>query len=87
VLPSLLVWATRGLAYTIRGRGNGMWQSAFAIGQFLSGMLVTLLSKQVGGLLATFSIMGRAALFIAACAGISGLLWRRPAPRIAASLP
>ena len=86
VLPTLLVWATRGLSYTIRGRGNGMWQSAFAIGQFLSGMAVTLLSKQVGGLLPTFAIKGRAALVIAACAGISGLLWRRPAPRIAASL-
>jgi MFS family permease len=86
VLPTLLVWATRGLAYSIRGRGNGMWQSAFAIGQFLSGMAVTLLSKQLGSLLATFGVMGKAALVIAACAGISGLLWRRPVPRIAASL-
>jgi MFS family permease len=87
VLPTLLVWATRGLDYAIRGRGNGMWQSAFAIGQFLSGMAVTLLSKHVGGLLPTFGIMGWAAFVIAACTGISGLLWRRPAARIAASLP
>ena len=44
-LPTMLVWATRGLAYAIRGRGIGMWQAAFAIGQFLSGMAVTLLEQ------------------------------------------
>jgi len=35
ILPTLLVWATRGLAFEVRGRGTGVWQAAFAIGQFL----------------------------------------------------
>jgi MFS family permease len=80
VLPTMLVWATRGLAYAIRGRVNGMWQAAFAIGQFLSGMVVTLLSKQLGGLLPTFFLMGEAILVFAAIAAVAGAVWRRSAP-------
>jgi MFS family permease len=81
VLPTMLVWATRGLAYSIRGRGTGMWQAAFAIGQFLSGMVVTLLSK-MGGLLPTFFLMGEAACVFALSAGLIGCLWRnRAIPR------
>jgi len=83
VLPTMLVWATRGLAYSIRGRGTGMWQAAFAIGQFLSGMLVTLLSQQEGGLLQTLGTMGRGALLIACIAGFTALLRRLPAQRVA----
>jgi hypothetical protein len=41
LLPTLLTWATRGLAFELRGRGNGAWQSTFAVGQFVSGVLVT----------------------------------------------
>jgi len=81
VLPTMLVWATRGLAYAIRGRGTGMWQATFAIGQFLSGMVVTLLSK-MGGLLPTFVLMGEAACVFALSAGLVGCLWRsRAIPR------
>ena len=77
VLPTMLVWATRGLTYSIRGRGIGMWQAAFAIGQFLSGMAVTLLSKQVGGLLPALRTMGEVACAFALCAWSVGHLWHR----------
>jgi MFS family permease len=77
VLPTMLVWATASLPYAIRGRGNGLWQAAFAIGQFLSGMVVTLLSKRLAGLLPTLNIMGESALLFAVLAGLSGALWRR----------
>lgn len=63
MLPTLLVWATRGLAFRIRGRGTGIWQAVFSIGQFLSGVTLTFLSKHLGGLLPTFSVLG------ALCAG------------------
>jgi MFS family permease len=85
VLPTMLVWATRGLAYTIRGRGVGMWQAAFAIGQFLSGMAVTLLSKQLGGLLAALQVMGEGACAFALGAWAVGYLWRRFIPETAVS--
>jgi hypothetical protein len=77
VLPTMLVWATRGLAYHIRGRVNGMWQAAFAIGQFLSGMVVTLLSKQLGGLLPTFGLMGKAILAVRGARGRGGRVLAR----------
>jgi MFS family permease len=80
VLPTMLVWATRGLTYSIRGRGIGMWQAAFAIGQFLSGMAVTLLSKQLGGLLPALQVMGEAAIAFAVCAWLAGCLWRPSRP-------
>jgi hypothetical protein len=73
----MLVWATRGLTYSIRGRGIGMWQAAFAIGQFLSGMAVTLLSKEVGGLLPALRVMGDFACAFALCAWSVGHLWHR----------
>jgi MFS family permease len=78
VLPTMLVWATRGLAYSIRGRVNGMWQAAFAIGQFLSGMVVTLLSHLLGGLLPTLAVMGKAILVFAVIAAVTGVVWPKP---------
>ncbi len=76
VLPSLLVWATRGLAFGIRGKGTGMWTAAFTIGQFLSGMIITALSKPLGGLLPTLSVMGSLNLAVAAAAALAGLILR-----------
>jgi MFS family permease len=80
VLPTMLVWATRGLAYAIRGRVSGLWQASFAIGQFLSGMVVTFLSKQLGGLLPTLSVMGNAILGFAVIAAAAGAMWRTAHP-------
>lgn len=77
VLPTMLVWATRGMAFNIRGRVNGFWQAAFAIGQFLSGMVITLLSSELGGLLPTLGMMGKAAWLFAVVAAVSGIIWSR----------
>jgi MFS family permease len=76
VLPSLLVWATRGLAFNIRGRVTGVWSATFAIGQFLSGMIITALSKPLGGLLPTLSAIGALSLVVAAGAAAVGLIRR-----------
>jgi hypothetical protein len=76
VLPSLLVWATRGLAFNIRGRVTGVWSATFAIGQFLSGMILTALSKPLGGLLPTLSAIGLLSLVVAAGAAVVGLIRR-----------
>ncbi|WP_313803871.1 MFS transporter [Sphingobium sp.] len=57
LLPTLLVWAMSLLSFEIRGRGAGLWQSSFAFGQFLSPVVVTLLSKQAGGLLPAFGML------------------------------
>ncbi len=53
-----------------------MWTAAFTIGQFLSGMIVTALSKPLGGLLPTLSVMGGLTLVVAASAAVAGLILR-----------
>ncbi len=58
ILPTLLTWATRGLAFSIRGRGTGVWNSTFAIGQFLSGLMVTWMAGEAGGLRSAFGALG-----------------------------
>jgi hypothetical protein len=83
----MLVWATRGLAYAIRGRVNGIWQATFAIGQFLSGMVVTLLSRQLDGLLPTLAVMGKAILVFAVLAAVTGAAWRKRASPLMQSIP
>lgn len=76
VLPTLLTWATRGLAFEIRGRGNGMWQATFAVGQFLSGMIVTFLGEHVGGLLPAFMVLGITNIVMAVIATAGSLRQR-----------
>jgi MFS family permease len=79
VLPTLLVWATRGLAFDIRGRGTGIWQASFAIGQFMSGVTLTFLGKQLGGLLPTFGALGKVCGVAALLAIVAVLVSRRAA--------
>jgi predicted MFS family arabinose efflux permease len=66
ILPTMLTWATRGLSFQVCGRCTGWWTGSFAIGQFLSGLLVTLLASWVGGLLPAFAALGIMCLATAA---------------------
>ena len=62
LLPTLLVWSMSILTHEFRGRGIGFWQSAFAFGQFLSPVVVTLAGKLSGGLAGAFGILSAGAL-------------------------
>jgi MFS family permease len=62
LLPTLLVWAMSLLAFEVRGRGAGLWQSAFALGQFLSPVIVTFMSNRTGGLLNAFTVLSGGAV-------------------------
>ncbi len=79
ILPTLLVWATKGLAYRIRGRGNGLWQGAFGLGLFVSGMALTFLGSQVGGLIPAFALMGKACFVAAVTAMLGKFIWNKRA--------
>ena len=52
------------------------WQATFAVGQFLSGMIVTFLGEHVGGLLPAFIALG-VANFVAAGLAALGQLRQR----------
>ncbi len=77
VLPTLLTWAMRGLAFEVRGRGTGMWTACFSMGQFICPLMITVISRQAGGLLPSFQVLGFACL--AAC--LAALVSAVPAAR------
>jgi MFS family permease len=62
LLPTLLVWSMSILSFENRGRGTGFWQSAFAFGQFLSPVVVTVVGKANGGIMGAFSFLSFAAM-------------------------
>jgi MFS family permease len=64
-LPTLLTWAMRGLPFALRGRGTGIWQGTFSLGQFLMPIVVTVLTKALGGLFPAVAAVGGAALIAA----------------------
>ena len=68
ILPTMLTWATHGLAFDIRGRCTGWWNGSFAAGQFLSGGVITLLATLLGGTLKALSALGTLSLVAAGCA-------------------
>jgi MFS family permease len=84
LLPTLLVWAVSQLAFEVRARGTGIWQSAFALGQFLSPIIVTFFTRREGGLLPAFQWLGYAGLAAAVIAAV-GSLSRAPSSRRAAA--
>lgn len=62
ILPTLLVWAVSKLSFEVRSRGTGLWTAAFSLGQFLSPIVVTFISRRAGGLLPAFAWLSYAAL-------------------------
>jgi MFS family permease len=57
LLPTLLVWSMSILSFEVRSRGTGFWQSAFALGQWLSPLVVTFFALRLGGLLSSFQML------------------------------
>lgn len=82
-IPILIGWGLRELPDQYRGRGMGLWTSAFFLGQFLSPLFVTLMRGWTGGLLQTFVACG---LICIAIALGNLLLNRRAAPPAAQRL-
>jgi MFS family permease len=62
VLPTLVNWALSRLRFHERGRGIGLWQAAFWLGQFASPVIVLAIIPLVGGLAAAVGLFGAAAL-------------------------
>lgn len=68
ILPTLLVWAVSQLRFEVRSRGTGLWTAAFALGQFLSPIVVTFISLRAGGLLPSLAWLSYAAAVAAIAA-------------------
>ncbi|PRY48706.1 putative MFS family arabinose efflux permease [Geodermatophilus tzadiensis] len=75
ILPSLLTWALGSLSFEQRGRGTGIWTSAFFIGQFVCPLVVLALTGALGGLGTALAVLGAVSLVAAA-----GVRLARPTP-------
>lgn len=78
LLPTLLVWAMSQLSFEVRARGTGVWQSAFALGQFLSPIAIAYFARIEGGLLPSFQWLGYAGI-VAAVIALAIILANRSA--------
>ena len=79
-LPSLIGLALRRLPPDYRGRGMGMWMSAFFCAQFLSPPIFALVMRGVGGVMPGFVAAGVTCMVIAV-----GRVVARSAPSAAAA--
>ena len=64
-IPVLISWSLRELPVQYRGRGMGWWASAFFLGQFVSPLFVSFVSRWSGSLLNTFVVAGSLCVAIA----------------------
>ncbi|MFD4507633.1 MFS transporter [Streptomyces sp. NPDC058457] len=79
LLPSLLTIAMSRLEYADRGRGTGLWLSAFFAGEFICPLVLIGLESAIGSLATAVGVLGLGALLTA-----GGLLLdrRRTATRL-----
>jgi MFS family permease len=82
-LPTFLVWTTRGLPYEHRGFGTGLWQGAFALGQFAAALLMPFLAGMAGNMQAAFRLLAVAGVVLA----VGGIVGRILRPAGAAASP
>jgi len=77
-LPTLVGWALSVLPPAYRGRGMGLWMSAFFCAQFISPPLLALLMRAVGGLAPAVSVVGVLCVLLSGAAFVAARLPRRP---------
>lgn len=64
-VPTLIAWAQGYLPFEHRGRGMGVWTSAFFLGQFVSPLLVSMARTYSGSMQGAFLIAGGLGIVIA----------------------
>jgi MFS family permease len=79
LMPTLLTWAVRQLSFEVRGRGTGIWQGAFSVGQFCAGLLIPVTISLCGGVIASYKVLGVGALVFSAGALLATILTKPPA--------
>lgn len=81
IISALIAWAQGKLSFEHRGRGMGLWASAFFTGNFVSPAVVSAVAAQVGGLKMAFAAFGA----LAAVFAVVAFFLRAPAPAPGAS--
>ena len=81
-VPALIAWSQQKFGFAHRGRGMGVWTSAFFLGQAISPIIVGRLAAAAGSMHAAFLTTGMVAM-VAALIG-SAMALRAPAPNAVA---
>jgi len=68
----MLTWAMQGLVFEYRGRGTGMWQSTFALGQFVSTVTFSAVVGMTKNVMASFEVFAIVAFLV--CLGGVGAI-------------
>jgi len=76
LIPALVHWCLGALHFEHRGRGVGLWTTAFFLGQFISPFLVGVLAVQAGGLLPAVAVMGVVAAVGCLALGGTARVWK-----------
>ena len=76
-VPALIAWAQSKFAFEHRGRGMGVWTSAFFLGQAISPIIVGTIAARIGTMQGAFLVSGLAAGVIALGALAIGTLRRK----------
>ncbi len=67
-VPALIAWAQTKFGFTHRGRGMGIWTSAFFFGQAISPMIVGTIAARAGSMQSAFIVAGLVGLGASALA-------------------
>jgi len=78
-VPTLIAWAQSQFGFAHRGRGMGVWTSAFFLGQAVSPLIVGTIAARAGSMQGAFVVT--AALALAVGIGAALMALRTPAPR------
>jgi len=73
LLPTMLTWAVAPLSFANRGKGAGIWQSVFALGQFASTMSFAFVLGVTGSQLEAIQVFG----FIAAAVFVIAIVFNK----------
>lgn len=76
-VPALIAWAQSKFDFRHRGRGMGVWTSAFFLGQAISPIVVGTIAQAAGSMHAAFFITGLTACLAALGGAIMALRPRR----------
>jgi predicted MFS family arabinose efflux permease len=76
LLPTLITWTIGGLPPAFLGRGTGVFQSTFALGQFASALVIPFFAKLTASTLLAFGLLGLFSL-VFAIIGLVGWIKRQ----------
>jgi sugar phosphate permease len=71
-VPALIAWSQGKFGFRHRGRGMGIWTSAFFLGQAISPIIIGLIAGRIGSMHGAFVVAGAIA-----CLGATGALIAR----------